>query len=107
VQDGITETNHQLLNYLVVTSKPWLDGLKPDVRTQFLKILKEETEAGNASAEKINQEARAKIIAAGKKVRTLTAAQRAEWVKVMKPVWKKFEKDIGADVIEAAVAAGM
>ncbi|MQA64447.1 MAG: DctP family TRAP transporter solute-binding subunit [Alphaproteobacteria bacterium] len=107
VQDGVTETNHQLLNYLVVTSKPWLDGLKPDVRTQFLKILKEETEAGNASAEKINQEARAKIIAAGKKVRTLTAAQRAEWVKVMKPVWKKFEKDIGADVIEAAVAAGM
>ena len=23
----------------------------------------------------------------------------------LKPVWKKFEKDIGADVIEAAVAA--
>ena len=107
VQDGVTETNHQLLNYLLVTSKSWLDGLKPDVRTQFLKILDEVTTEANASAEKINQDARAKIAASGKPVRQLTAAQRADWVKVMKPVWKKFEKDIGADVIEAAVAAGM
>ncbi len=27
VQDGVTETNHGLLGYLVVTSKDWLDGL--------------------------------------------------------------------------------
>ena len=57
----------------------------------------------NAISEKINQENKRKIMAAGTKVRTLTAKQRQAWVNVMKPVWSKFEKDIGADVIKAAV----
>jgi C4-dicarboxylate-binding protein DctP len=35
----------------------------------------------------------------------LTPEQRAQWVATMKPVWKKFEAEIGADVIEAAVAS--
>jgi C4-dicarboxylate-binding protein DctP len=38
-------------------------------------------------------------------VRTLTPEQRKAWVDAMKPVWKKFENEIGADVIQAAVAA--
>jgi C4-dicarboxylate-binding protein DctP len=29
VQDGVTETNHQLLAYLLVTSTEWLNGLMP------------------------------------------------------------------------------
>jgi C4-dicarboxylate-binding protein DctP len=105
VQDGITETNHQLLSYLVVVSKDWLAGLKPDVRSQFLKIFNEVTKQANDGTEAINKAAKQKIIAAGGKVRQLTATQRAEWIKVMKPVWSKFEKDIGKDVIAAAVAA--
>lgn len=105
VQDGITETNHQLLSYLVVTSKEWLDGLKPDVREQFLKIFNEVTKESNDGTEAINQEAKKKIVAAGGKVRQLTPDQRAAWIKVMKPVWTKFEKDIGKDLIDAAVAA--
>ena len=38
-------------------------------------------------------------------VRTLTDAQRQAWVDAMKPVWKKFEGEIGADLIQAAEAA--
>ena len=105
VQDGITETNHQLLSYLLVTSKSFLDKMPKDTRAQFLKILGEVTAQANAKAAAINEEAKKKIMAAGTKVRELTPAQRAEWVKVMKPVWTKFEKDIGKDVIDAAVAA--
>jgi C4-dicarboxylate-binding protein DctP len=43
------------------------------------------------------------ILKAGGEVRTLTAEQRQAWVDAMKPVWKKFEGDIGADLIEAAI----
>lgn len=104
VQDGVTETNHQLLTYLAVTSSEWLDSLKPDVRDQFVKIFKEETEAANARATAINADNKKKIIDAGGVVRELTPAQREAWVSVMKPVWGKFVDDIGQDVIDAAVA---
>ena len=107
VQDGVTETNHQLLTYLAVTSKEWLDSLPADVRSQFLTIFKEETQNANDRATAINEENKQKIIAANGVVRQLTPEQRAQWISVMKPVWTKFEKDIGKDVIDAAVAAGM
>ncbi len=44
------------------------------------------------------------IIASGRtKVHPLTDAQAAQWAKVMKPVWKKFEANVGKDNIEAAL----
>jgi len=104
VQDGVTETNHQLLTYLAVTSSEWLDSLKPDVRDQFVAIFKEETEKANARATAINAENKAKIIEAGGVVRELNAEQREAWVSVMKPVWSQFVDDIGQDVIDAAAA---
>ena len=36
-------------------------------------------------------------------IHKLTAEQRVEWQKAMSPVWKKFEGQIGKDLIEAAV----
>ena len=103
VQNGITETNHGVLDYLVVTSVQFWNSLPADIRKQLNQILLEVTKERNAISEKINQENKRKIMAAGTKVRTLTAKQRQAWVDVMKPVWSKFEKDIGADVIKAAV----
>ena len=107
VQDGITETNHGVLDYLVVASTEWLDGLKPDVRDQFLKILKEVTETRNSEVKKVDQDNRQKVAEAGSTIRTLTDEQRQAWVDAMKPVWKKFEKDIGTDLLEAAQKSNM
>ncbi|GAA4229375.1 DctP family TRAP transporter solute-binding subunit [Sagittula sp. NFXS13] len=102
VQDGITETNHLLLDYMVVTSVDWWDALDPAIRDQFSQILREVTEARNGASEAVNQEARQAIIDAGGTVRELTPEQRQAWVDVMLPVWKQFEDDIGAEKIEAA-----
>lgn len=104
VQDGVTETNHGIIDYLVVTSVDWLDSLPEDVRDQFLTILKEVTETRNAESTKVNEEAKQAIIAAGGVVRTLTPEQRQEWVDAMKPVWEKFKDDVGQDMIDAAQA---
>ncbi len=103
VQDGVTETNHGVLDYLVVTSTKWLDGLKPEVRDQFLKILDEVTKERNEAVKKVDEENRQKIVEAGTEIRTLTPEQRQAWVEAMKPVWKKFEGDIGADLMQAAL----
>jgi C4-dicarboxylate-binding protein DctP len=103
VQDGVTETNHGILDYLVVTSTKWWDGLPDDVRSQLATILKEVTATRNAESTKVNNANKQNIINAGGVVRTLTPEQRQLWVEAMKPVWKKFEKDIGADLMEAAL----
>lgn len=105
VQDGTTETNHGILDYLVVTSTKWWDGLPGDVRDQLSSILKEVTDVRNAESTMVNNTNKENIINAGGVVRTLTPEQRQEWVNAMKPVWKKFEKDIGSDLMEAALKA--
>ncbi|MEM8750318.1 MAG: DctP family TRAP transporter solute-binding subunit [Pseudomonadota bacterium] len=104
VQDGITETNHGVIDYLVVTSDDWWNGLDAGVRDQLATILKEVTEARNGESSKVNQEAKAKVIEAGGVVRSLTPEQRQAWVDALKPVWEKFEGDIGAELINAAQA---
>lgn len=105
VQDGVTETNHQLLAYLLVTSTEWLNGLDADFRDQFVKITNEVTLEANASVAAKEAENRQNILDAGGTIRELDAEQRKAWVETMKPVWTKFEDDIGTDLIEAAVAS--
>ncbi|MBF0471034.1 MAG: TRAP transporter substrate-binding protein [Gammaproteobacteria bacterium] len=105
VQDSITETNHQLLAYLFMTSQEWLDSLKPEIRQQFLEIADEVTQEANLNVKEKEAKNRSNILQADGKINTLTPEQRQQWVDVMKPVWKKFEPEIGADIIEAAAGS--
>jgi C4-dicarboxylate-binding protein DctP len=102
VQDGTTESNHGIIDYLVVTSDEWWAGLDDAVRDQLSTILSEVTATRNAESFAVNEKARQAVIEAGGVVRTLTDEQRAAWVDALKPVWKQFEGDVGADMIEAA-----
>ncbi|TNF09921.1 MAG: C4-dicarboxylate ABC transporter, partial [Vibrionaceae bacterium] len=68
-------------------------------------ILKEVTETRNAESNKVEEQNKQYVIEAGGVVRELTPEQRQLWVDALKPVWKKFEKDIGSDLIEAALAS--
>ena len=102
VQDGVTVTNHGIIDYLVVASVDWLDSLDADVRDQFLTILNEVTVTRNAEAEAVNEAAKQSIIDAGGVIRELTTEQRQAWVDAMKPVWDQFEGDVGAENIAAA-----
>jgi C4-dicarboxylate-binding protein DctP len=104
VQDGITETNHGIIDYLVVTNDKWWQGLDEDVRTQLATILKEVTEARNSESTAVNEQNKELIVKTGSEVRQLTPEQRQAWVDAMKPVWAKFEGDIGADIIQDAVS---
>ncbi len=104
VQDGVTETNHGIIDYLVVTNVDWLESLDADVRDQFLTILGEVTKTRNAEAFAVNEAAKQSIIDAGGTIRTLTPEQRQEWVDTMMPVWEQFKGDVGQDAIDAAQA---
>ena len=104
VQDGVTQTDHGIIDYLVVTSVDWLDSLDADVRDQFLTILDEVTTTRNAEAFAVNEAAKQSILDAGGTIRELTPEQRAAWVEVMKPVWDQFVDDVGQENIDAAQA---
>ena len=105
VQDGITETNHQLLAYLFMTSKDFLNSLDADTRTKFIKIANDVTQEANNSVKDKENANRTNIINAGGTIRTLSPAQRQQWINAMKPVWKQFEGQIGADIIRDADAS--
>ncbi len=103
VQDGITETNHGIIDYLVVASVDWLDSLDPAVREQFLTILDEVTATRNSESYEVNQKNRQAILDAGGTIRTLSDDERQAWVIAMQPVWEQFTGDIGQDSLDAAV----
>ncbi|MGB2318293.1 MAG: TRAP transporter substrate-binding protein DctP, partial [Litorivicinaceae bacterium] len=105
VQHSTTQTSHQLLAYLFMTSKEFMDSLDADTRAKFLKIANDVTVAANTSVKQKEETNRQNILKAGGKINELSPAQRKQWVDAMKPVWKKFESDIGADIIAAAAAS--
>jgi C4-dicarboxylate-binding protein DctP len=104
VQDSTTQTSHQLLAYLFMTSKQFLDSLDADTRTKLIKIADEVTVAANKSVKDKEEANRQNILKAGGKINELTASQRKQWVDAMKPVWKQFEGEIGGDLIAAAAS---
>ncbi|MEO9651693.1 MAG: DctP family TRAP transporter solute-binding subunit [Roseobacter sp.] len=104
VQDGVTETNHGIIDYMVVTSTDWWDSLDADVRDQLRTIVDEVTTARNSESAAVNQAAKQDILDAGGVVRALDATSREAWVSAMKPVWEQFKDDVGQENIDAAQA---
>ncbi|WP_457576267.1 TRAP transporter substrate-binding protein [Desulfomarina sp.] len=108
VQPYITESNHGVLDYMVVTSKEFWMGLDKDVQVELKKALDEAIAYGNKIAAQKALDDRQKIIDSKRsEIIELSDAQRNQWVEAMKPVWEEFEKQIGKDMIDAAYQANM
>nr|HET7860534.1 TRAP transporter substrate-binding protein [Caldimonas sp.] len=106
VQKTIAETNHGVIDYMVVTNAKWWDGLPADIKKGLSEAMAEATAYGNKIANDINEGDKKRIAQAGKaKIQPLTKDDVAAWRKAMEPVWKKFEGDIGRDLIDAALKA--
>ncbi|WP_271411652.1 C4-dicarboxylate TRAP substrate-binding protein DctP [Pseudomonas sp. Q1-7] len=106
VQKYITESNHGVLDYMLITNTKFWNGLPADVRTELEKITAEVTSEVNKQAEALNQADKQRIIEAKtSEIIELTPEQRNDWREAMKPVWKKFEGEIGPDLIKAAETA--
>ena len=106
VQKTIANTNHGVIDYMVVTNAKWWDGLPADVRKGLSEAMAEATKYTNNLANELNERDRKRIVEADKaKVVQLSKDGVAAWRKAMLPVWKKFEGDIGQDLIDAAQKA--
>jgi len=108
VQPYITESNHGLLDYMVVTSKEFWMGVPDADRVVIKKSLDEAIAFGNDVAAKKALADRQKIVDSKRtEIIELTDAERSQWVEAMKPVWEEFEKQIGKDMIDAAYKSNM
>ncbi len=106
VQDYVTESNHGVLDYMVVTSARFWKGLPEDVRPVLKKAMDEAIAHGNKVAGQKAMGDRQRIIDSKRtQVLQISDAERQQWVDAMKPVWKQFERQIGKDVIDAAIKA--
>lgn len=104
VQKTIAQTNHGVIDYMVITNSGWWDKLPADVREGLMKAMDVATKHANKLAEDLNERDRQRIVEANKaKIYELTKDDVAVWRQAMQPVWNKFEKDIGADLIQAAL----
>ena len=106
VQGFIMDSNHGILDYMVITNAKWWNGLPADVRTALNGAMQEAIKYGNKIAEEEGDDYRKKVIADNKaKVLPMSKENLMAWRTAMKPVWKKFEGEIGADLIKAAEKA--
>lgn len=104
VQPFITESNHGVLNYMLVTNSKFWMSMPFAVRSELEGIVLEVTNAVNREAAALNQRDRDRILASGSsKLIALTPEQRQAWREKMMPVWQSYEAEIGADVIRAAL----
>ncbi|WP_339490771.1 TRAP transporter substrate-binding protein [Pseudomonas sp. EL_65y_Pfl2_R95] len=103
VQPYITETNHGVLDYMLVSNPTFWYSIPHATRVVLEGIIDEVTYAVNRQAEDANQADRSRIQASGSsQIIALDDQQRQAWREAMKPVWAQFEQQIGADVMKAA-----
>jgi len=100
VQKHLTISDHGYLGYAVIVNKKFWEGLPKDIRTTLEQAMKEATEYERDIAQKENDEALAKVRAAGTtEVYVLPLEGRLAWHKVLLPVHEQFMDVIGRDVI--------
>jgi len=106
VQKYITETNHGVIDYIVVANTTFWEKLPPDIRKQLDAIMADVTAKTNKIANDFNEADKKKIIdAKTSEIIKLTKEQQGQWRKAMAPVYKQFEAEIGKNLIDAALAA--
>lgn len=106
VQKYIMDSDHGVLDYLVVTNAGWWDGLPANIRKGLNEAMVQSIKFGNKVAYDEATNFRQKVIDDKKaEVLPMTRAELNQWRKAMAPVWKQFEADIGREAILEALKA--
>ena len=104
VQKYVMDSNHGVLDYMVIGNAKWWAGLPPDIQKGLKEAMVESIKFGNKVAFDEDMAFRAKVVADNKaKVLPMSKEHLNAWRTAMQPVWKKFEGDIGKDLIAAAI----
>ncbi|KAB2313673.1 TRAP transporter substrate-binding protein [Betaproteobacteria bacterium SCN2] len=102
VQKHLTLSDHGYLGYAVIVNKAFWEGLKPDLRAQLEKAMKEATVYERRIAQEENDAALEQIRAAGAiQIHVLSNEERRIWQQTLLPVHEQFADVLGRDTIHA------
>jgi TRAP-type C4-dicarboxylate transport system substrate-binding protein len=95
-----TRVNYTQGLYIHMVNKRWLDALPADIRTTFLRIVKEESAKARINTDIQQQEQIEAARAQGVEFFDLSAKDRERLKEMAAPVLEKWGKRIGADYLE-------
>ena len=102
VQKNITLTRHTYSGYVVVMNKAFWEKLPADVKTDVTAAMKDASDFNDKVAEEDENKSLSAIKASGKStIHTLTADEKARWVKALMPVQDELAPRIGKELISA------
>jgi C4-dicarboxylate-binding protein DctP len=106
VQTHITESNHGVIDYMVVTSVNFWESLSPEDQRDLRTAVNDALAFANELADNSQKDSRQKVLDSGEaEVVQLSGDERTRWVEAMRPVWKQFEDGIGKELIDTAYSA--
>ena len=91
-------------NGFILSNDKFWNELPEDIRTELESIVAEVLQDVRAKDEAELQSMLEKLVAGGIQVHTLTPREIEAWRRAALPVYKKYEKDIGADLIAEVTA---
>lgn len=102
VQRHLTLSDHSYLGYAVIVNKTFWEGLKPDIRAQLERAMKEATAYERDIAQEENDEALARLKAAGTtEIYILPNEERRVWQRVLLPMHEQFADVLGKGTIQS------
>jgi len=106
IQPYVTETNHGVLDYMLVTNSRFWYSIPHSIRYELESIITEVTYYVNLAASAETEANKELALESGlMQVVRLTPEQSKQWRSKMRPVWDKFAADIGESLIRSAEAS--
>ncbi len=106
VQKAIIETNHGIIDDLVVVSTEFWQSLPESLRSLFSTTMEEVRVEVARMADEMNRARRAAILQSGRvQLVTPTPDERGAWVEAMRAAWAPLEEQVGKDLMAAALQA--
>lgn len=104
VQEYLTISSHGRLDYCLLTNITFWNGLTDEQRALLDECIEEATQYERQLADELNATGLENIKNSGKvKIYELTEADRAKFLKALKPVYDEYSDDIGQEYIDAAM----
>lgn len=104
VQPYLTVSNHGYMGYVVLTNSQFWDSLSPNIRKVLENTMAEVTAWERQKAAELNMRNFEQLIAQKDiKIHVQTAREKKEWIEKLRPIYSKYERVIGTDLMRAVI----
>lgn len=101
VQKYMTISNHSYLGYAVLMNKAYWNKIPVNLQAKITEAMQETTRWANQNAIRMNEEQLEEIKRRSSiQIYTLSAEEKAEWIRAWRPLYSQYESILGRDLME-------